>query len=568
MNPSLTYLTLNDFKPGIIQRLGQSRSGFGPAPLGAAAANGTYRCYALLGGGLAPLPRRTFSFTPDDGEVLPLFGGHNPIFNTGLKVVPSYTIFNPTANSAEFFIRDIRDVSDPTGSVTIYMGHEWDAGTTQEINMVRYFQTGLGGFQGLELGTISGAVTDRLSPVYFTTSFLANTMTTVNRTRVVVGGVTKVQGQGEGLAGPATLTIADPDPDTVNSTYVFGKRGIPVAHQGRIVFLLREANTIDSDEGLFLQANDAMVWTKVGEVNTDTLNPIATSVQYFPELPYGLGAWASVSASDLLVIKHQGGAVLLQGDLNNPLIRRLPSVPSTNGSECVGIMTAQGFAYGVNRDGVYLWRGGDGADLLSPTLDQDFWMPTGTSIFQNFQGQFSTIGNWLLAPNNWVFDFTTQSWWRLEDSDTLVFHLFDVDPTNAYIYAAPLSFTPDTFPQIGTESPALYGFRQDQGATSYKWTSQPIFISDTKEVTVDEIILTVQGSGTVTITVNGDACTFDNIASPTTPVRIRLSFGKRFDIMQIVIDSTETTGGVIGAPVVYDVKFGIREKITLPVAYQ
>lgn len=558
MNPSLTYITLNDFKPGIIQRLGQSRSGFGPAPLGAAAADGTYRCYALPGGGLAPLPRRTFSMYATDSGTS--FNGATTVYNTGLKVTS--IVFGPTTTGTtpQFRIRDING-ADLTTSLLVYMGHEFISPLTpteQRIAFTRHhWTTTFGYWSNAFISSLSGApayITNRMSPAYLAQVYLKDT-TGGSPFRSTVMNVGKAQDTTTTQAFAGILS---------GEGLTFGFTGgapfgIVVGHQGRAVFFRRTSSSYLALSGVLLQSNDLMQWTKVQDAITDT----AADVNYFPELPFGIGAWASVSASDLFVVKHQGGGVLIQGDLNNPLIRRLPAVPSTNGSECVGIMSQGGFVYGVNRGGVYVWQGGDGAELLSPQLDNDFWIPSSMDIFVDFRGQFSSIGSWVLCPNNWLYDFSTQSWWRLEDPSTLVLTMMDVDGSTGSIYGTPLSFDPSA---VGTQdgTPNLYGFKPNQGATNYKWTSQPIFLSDTHEVTVDEIILTVQGSGTVTITINDDPCTFDNIASPTSPVRIRKSFGKRFDIMRVVIESTETIGGVIGAPVVYDVKLGIKEKITLP----
>src|SRR4051794_33970522 len=65
-------LILNDFSPGIIQRTGVQTATTSPASMGAAQVTNTYRCIALPGGGLGPLPRRvTDRFVNDLGAANP-----------------------------------------------------------------------------------------------------------------------------------------------------------------------------------------------------------------------------------------------------------------------------------------------------------------------------------------------------------------------------------------------------------------------------------------------------------------------------------------------------------------
>lgn len=560
MNPSLKWLVLDDFTPGIIQRLGQSRSGYGPAPLGAAAASGTYRCYALPGGGLAPLPRRTFSMIPPDTAAV--FNGATQVFNSGFKAHPKFSwgpAFGTTA--PEFAIRDIRNTSDPTFNVNFYMGHEYTTAATpteQRIAIVRHDFTG-GAWTHRLLQSITGAnaqVTGRTSPVYFVQTALTEPGGAGVPETVVVWMVVKAQRTTAPSTDAQTRSAMEPGPlNTGTSIQTLDFVGIPIAHQGRVVSIRRVVSYVNSTDKRYIQSDNWMDWTSVGTADQETLGSL---INYFPETPFGSGAWASVSASDLFIVKHFGGGVLIQGDLNNPMVRRLPAVPSTNGSECVGVMTQLGFIYGVNRGGVYAWQGGDGAELLSGQLDQDFWLPADTTTFQNFQGQFSTIGDLILCPNNWVYSITTKSWWRIEDTASLIFHMFDVDPTSAYLYATPVSFNPG-------DTPAVYGFRQDQGASSYRWTSQPILTTDSRQASIDEIVLTAQGNGTVTITIDGQAVAFD-IASATSPVRIRKTLGRSVDVLTLQVDSTETTGGVVGAPIIYEIRLGLKEERGLPTA--
>lgn len=542
MNPVLKWLALNDFSPGIIQRLGQSRTGAGPAPLGAAAATGTYRCYALPGGGLAPLPRRTY--TLDRPATHPYPVNFTVATNMGLKVLPM-----ATGGASTFGIRDIRDTT--LHAARVFIGHEFVSPTGQQIGVGLYnLNAALSGTNPTIYGltTTDLTVTNIFSPVYIASTRMTATGSPLRPT--VVASALKANTSGT----PDGFSIAQPDPvdPTAVNTFAFAAatRGIVLGHQGRALFLKRKNYLVGPVAAHRMEVNDLMDWTLVDSTTLD-----ATDVCYSPENSVGVGAWGSVSASDLILIKHSGGGVLVQGDLNNPIIRRFPAMTGTNGSECVGAFSPLGFVYGVNRGGVYLWGGGDSSELISPQLDNDFWINDtpnfGSKESNVFKGQFATAQGWLICPNNWIFDPTTKAWFRLEDPTLHSFFLYDVDPITGFIYAARMMWENDLT--------ILYGFDPSMGAESYRWTSQPIILTDSHETSVDELVLTAQGNGTVTVTIGGTVLAF-TIASPTAPVRIRKTLGKSLDTLVIQIDSVETTGGTVGAPIVYDLRLGMKEE--------
>lgn len=63
-NPQLKWLEINDFRPGIQQRLGDDALLAQGMPLGSAT-DRTYKCIANPNGSLGPLPRTTDFYSPD-----------------------------------------------------------------------------------------------------------------------------------------------------------------------------------------------------------------------------------------------------------------------------------------------------------------------------------------------------------------------------------------------------------------------------------------------------------------------------------------------------------------------
>lgn len=543
-NPAPQLLTFSDFSPGIVQRTNVVGAvANSPSPVGAASITNTYRCIALPGGGLGPMPKNTstLSFTDLSTTALP----------AGVTAAATgFQIFGPMfkdANSPRFF----PNITSTT-PFELHLGYEYVTGGNQEQRWRKYPY--YSGDNSVAINSETSTVTNIFGPTYFVNSAMNHPDPTVPGYSVVVGTWNQVRIPQEG----DDYLLVYPDP-TTNVTAVtdtpydmgiaIGSLGPIIAHQNRIIVLGRAMAIHGANSG-FSPHNELLFWTNPNDYTFVS----ATQSAFAYDVPGGYGAWGSLTSSDLLLIKHQGGAFLIQGDVNNPIIRRFPSVMGTHGVEVLGASTAVGYVYGVNNDGVYAWQGGDASVLLSPQLEDGFWQATNSTYL--FEGQFASWGDLVLCPNNFVFDTKSNSWWRIEDTATRLYYCWQVDPWTNKAYGLRPTFS-DT-------SPVYAGsYDSNTPASNFSWQSQPFSVFGRRRTLIRNIFLTAQGSGTVTITFTSNEGAGSVISSPNVPTlstlgptRVKLPcniLGSDF-VMRVVSD-----GGVGAAPIIYTVDLEVEE---------
>lgn len=137
--------------------------------------------------------------------------------------------------------------------------------------------------------------------------------------------------------------------------------------------------------------------------------------------PTGYGTGAPFNANSLFLVKHSGGAVSIRGSLDNPQVVKLPAVESTHGWHSKGAMTPMGFVY-LTPTGVWSYQDNtDASKLLSLQIEGKAFDPHATATFANganlqhwgWKGSLAYWHPFIAAPNNWLFDVRTQSWWRI-----------------------------------------------------------------------------------------------------------------------------------------------------------
>jgi hypothetical protein len=284
-----------------------------------------------------------------------------------------------------------------------------------------------------------------------------------------------------------------------------------VVHQNRIVFTLFSRN----GEGAAQQMGQAGAITpgdNIGYFQANDLYtvPSTNMFRFMPENPGSIGVLASMNSNELIGIKHTGGGGLIRGDVAKPQFVALPGLPSIQGASNIPVVTPMGLIFGT-RDGVYMWQGAEGAELLSQSLDGWFWQPEGTPdledgfLYEDYpnRGKFNYSSPYVYVPNNWVYDTRTGGWFRLsttthdvgEDTYRTAYRNYEVSATGRVYAIKPLI----------TESDLTVGhlWDRDVPAHSYSWRSQPLTRTVNKRVDVREVTIKVQGEGTVTVTVYG-----------------------------------------------------------------
>lgn len=536
----LKWFSIDDFSPGIVQRKNAYvLTGGVPAPLGAAEAEATYRCVALPGGGLGPLPKRHYDYSHA------AIGDATTRYNTGFMVMgPIIDVVG--ANTAN--VMEVNDQS--SGQLDEFiLGYSYNANPNYTVTF-EAIRAWLAAPSILTLYSLTSATrTDVHGAIYMTPARHSPTGTTpIDDDLALVAGAWERPLSVAALTGDTDFLYPFPGLGTPY-TNVGIVTGYLVAHQARVVAALKGTEAW-AGKSYYDQAR--LVWTTpyrlASRVTSDFLN-------VGPETPFGIGCMASLSASDLLVIKHQGGAYLIQGDLTYPIIRHLPGVTGTGGTECYGANTSLGFVYGVNQGGVRLWQGGEGSEQLAPQLEPNFWITPDWDPVYQYKGRFAQWGDYIIAPNNWLFDTVTKGWWRLEYPVEGVYTQFIPSPSNNVLYAARATWT-DASPVV------VSGWDPTAGASSYSWKSHPIPLSYDRRVTIREIHIIAQGDGDITAHLTGGNqdvnLTFELPAEAATrPVLLRKKITWEGTAPSIQFVSYHNSTGA--APTIYSFRAGYHE---------
>ena len=292
---------------------------------------------------------------------------------------------------------------------------------------------------------------------------------------------------------------------------------------------------------------------------TDPPNsPVMGSQQevFIWEDPVGVGAWGSVSVGELMCIKQSQGGFIVYGDISNPSsVVWLPGVQPTYGMMNRACTSSVGLVYASFNHGVWAWNGSNSSTKLSTQLRDDFYFTQATSSNASLltigQQVVSTVwGRYVFVTNNWLFDLELQSWWRLSNpsagnfTPTMTFS--GVGINGEFLYTFP------TYINDNTE-PIAYRWDLKTRTGFYQWLGHPIPESTERIISVREIAIRLQGTGTVEVTTVGigdapSSVTF-TVASNDQPVLFRGVVNTHAHDVTVQIVSTGS--GDNPAPMVY-----------------
>ena len=341
-----------------------------------------------------------------------------------------------------------------------------------------------------------------------------------------------------------------------------------IVHQGRIVYttlgssLTTVVNRVGS--GVITAGSETIAYSKDNDwFSTSNFS----SALYVPEQPFGVGAMASMNASELVVVKRKGGGFAVRGDLDSPTVVRIPGMTSTGTAINVPVATPMGLVYGAN-SGVWVWSGGDTSELISPQLDGWFWNPRTSLTYGGDTaapyGSFGYEYPFVFAPNNWLFDERTKAWWRF-GKPTVRKYAWNTSSANGRMLCGP--------PEIHATQPVLCDWYDPaQGASKYHARTHPLQKTRGRLCKFRRIRLVMHGRGTITVTLRGidgatQAETFQN-TSTTAPK----AFSKttRLDAQDVVVDidaqaedANGTYDSTAAAPTLHRVAFGFEKGATL-----
>lgn len=558
----------------------------------------TWGCYGPPGGGLVPLPKAVERRTEDD---LTVFSADFDDMTLKCMHLAGVYLVSPVRAAIDDFSVPYTEDLPPDQIFAIYQWFEDGASPGDYVLKQILWQSSefASGFTSTLHAETYPDTTYDLSQLKFAYGDLD--LTTNNDTDPLEKGTPYLIASFADHNATSWTGSTKSFPDFNGARDVDGVGGIAsfggmkmICHQGRVVWLSL-ASWSTALDGKFngegfgtlgaLPIDEALQFTAVNDFTEVTAGALAI----IPENQSGYGTFASINASELLAIKQRGGGAVIKGSLDRPTVVRLPGLPSTLGASNKGVNTEKGFVYGT-RTGVWLYAGGDGADLLSPQLEGWFWEPEGPYALTRTRdgaplGQFAYVHPFLYAPNGWVMDFRTGGWFRLFPGVAEEEGIVNAGGTPVTRWARAMHFVSSVSGQVyGFESTVVptdedseivdslllwTKFDSEKAADEYYWTSQPLARSRNRFLDFRQVTILAEGSGSIDITLTGAevnpvTVSFDGFDSSkptayTLPVKMRA----HDVIVEIHATASSPSASSPGAPRLYRLSLGFREAQTV-----
>lgn len=557
--------------------------GHGGVPDGAAIADTTYNCFSPEAGGLAPLPGQhtVVSGTLADYYDNTTQTSHRPAdsndaHGNGRVWLGDGAVIGPVRSSGGSTL-DVPDV--------IQTIHHWrysptggGVGTYGPAHAVRS-EAISSGYSPRNLDETSTATSDgllRTGP-----SFIAETVGLAGGRYVPVAVHCVRTNQWSGNHG-RYVTFPDQTTPTGGTAYAVDWNNAAinvanrfihgmVAHQGRLIVMARPNYTTYGFGPDVEMMGGEELWYN-SEFNTQS---VFTGPTLAGEDNYsGYGAWCSMNANELLLVKHRVGGVLIRGDIANPTVLRLPGIEGVRGLANIACNTPHGVIYG-SHTGIHLWAGNDRSELISPQHDHNFWAYrnwTGATLGIDADGvnrygapvvgRFAYASPFVYAPNGYVLDLehSRKPWWRMRATTggtvEQQIHHWDVGTEGVWGFH---EYIDSSYTRVATY------FHPSTPATSYSWKSFPLSPTRGRYATVREFAITVSGNlnDAVTVQFTGEEGTAGSGTTATTTITLAANGTERHryevhcvgrNISVLVTGTAASTGA---APRVHDLVIGV-----------
>jgi hypothetical protein len=526
----LQWLVLKDFSAGIWQKTGLYGLGAAPptgplsspAPLGAGTVE-TYGCIALPGGGLGPLPRAV-------GVSIDVY----PFVGVDTFHVVGFDAFGPVA------------VGTPTyGPDELHIGIETNTAFKWLV---------VDAYDGSFNITVAHSISLPSSPLRWGMSFAHTRVNPTDPTQP--GHPVVVTSWGRLGSNPGFVGWWPAEPGgSKTANIVSGRYGKVLGHQARLVLLETLAMTYVHPSPTFL-TDDHISFTSPNN------NDLGTQRQVFlPEYPSGYGAVGSVSAGELFMVKNDGGAVLVQGDISSPNLIRMPGVTPTGFVACKPAACQLGLVYYSNQLGAWLWRGEDTATKISYQLEDDFcYLSPFIGGVANEVVHFEPWGDWVLTSGGWLWDTRTQGWFRIHSFSPIRSQIGGAVPwriarsvNGRFLYMAPYR---------NAVSIPLMVLDRNGLASEWQWESHPLMVSDPDLIMeIREFVVVAHGRTGAKMYIDvEDETQYGEVGEfpvPTQPGPIRLNFSFRSTSPRIrVIAYSDVTNDP--APILHELRIGYQ----------
>jgi hypothetical protein len=298
------------------------------------------------------------------------------------------------------------------------------------------------------------------------------------------------------------------------------------------------------------------------------------------EAPWGYGAWGTMSVGELMLIKKNGGGLIIYGDIDAITSAiSMPGVQSTGDIVGKAASTPAGLVYCSEERGAWIWNGGNTAQKISAQLRDSFYDATSaTSIFSNNYG-FSVAHwqDWILFSNNYLYNADTNSWWVLYPNDangsgsvpghTLFW--WNEGRFGNTMYGAPLRFGT----AAGLNKNWWYKFDSEVPAPHWQWVSLPIEVVPNSDRVLDvrQVVLELSdpsnsGTATATLSINGTTVGTTSTAIGLHPRPFRFNIGdagRRISHIDIQVNGDQPSSG--SSPILHSINIGYELRASVAV---
>ncbi len=288
------------------------------------------------------------------------------------------------------------------------------------------------------------------------------------------------------------------------------------------------------------------------------------------EIPWGYGAWGTVSVGELLLVKKYGGGVILNGDINVPSsIIRCPGIQPTGDFVGRACATPIGLIYCSQNRGAWLWNGGNTSQKISRNIADSFFDLETNALASNNYGFFvDQWQKWVLFSGNVIYDTETNSWWNLfpKQGNNISglpngrnLWWYNLTQNGNQMTASPLQVSSNSDPWLST-------FDNTVPSPVYTWESLPIHVDKNADRVIDirQIVIRASDpSNSAAATIQVSAGSFsetsvaaDNpIGSNPTPLRFNVGLGAQgLDDIIVSITAKNTTNH--SAPIIHSIDVG------------
>lgn len=539
------WLEIDDFSAGIWSApntlTGTPFAAAISAPMGASQSEATFGCApGSSGKGLVPLPGQPTTRNVDLG-LLTTVPTQNP-----------YIVGQEIVDGAYEYVAlwYISAGGPPTNCNLAIIGAPGDAATDWLVHTA--------------LRSVSSAVPTTMT---FTQTRMNPTTPYTTPGQPVVG-YAWIASDGQGIPPHVTPNPTAPGNNTLDL-------GLSVAawvhgHQNRLIIFERTVYTRVTARGESISYSDP--------ANSNVVPATLQRQVFYPEYASGYGAWGSLSAAQLLLIKRFGGACLVEGDIAAPRVTYLPGVTSTGGMVTKMAPTSIGLVYASEGNGLWVWNGGATSEKLSRQLDNSFWamdFVNANALHTTESGprvQTQQWGDFIVVSGAWMHHLPTGGWWRLHDPNAIEPFVFAEQ-----IMTTAFSTGLRTCRVRLTATSGSVAYASDYNSTtftnSWSWHSHPIRVTRDTDVQITDIVLVAQrdasatGNSTLTLTIYNQDGTTQSVTPWTITASARPEH-RKFQVKgtgsHIEIKIVAANSSTAPAPMLHSVAIGYQRHNPAP----